>query len=88
MTTLLKGIKRMTKNTIAAAVSAVILTAAPLTTLGHNQGDWIVRTGAIVVEPDESSSALRADGVAVAGTGLGLGNDTQLGLTVSLYAYR
>lgn len=73
----------MRKNTIAAAVSAVILATAPFTALSHEQGDWIVRTGAIVVEPDESSSALSADGAAVPGTGLGLGNDTQLGLTVS-----
>ncbi|MDY0006080.1 MAG: OmpW family outer membrane protein [Spongiibacteraceae bacterium] len=73
----------MRKNTIAAAVSAVIFTVAPLATLGYEQGDWIVRVGAVLVEPDESGSALFANGSAVAGTGLGVGNDVQLGLTVS-----
>jgi len=69
----------MRKSLLTVSLLAAAL-ASPLA-LAHKEGDFIVRAGAAVVDPDESSSTLRADGGAVPGTSAGVGSDTQLGLT-------
>lgn len=65
-------------TTITAAVAAFSVGAS-----AHKAGDWIVRGGIATVEPDESSSNISVAGLGgpVADTGLGVSNDTQLGLT-------
>lgn len=42
-----------------------------------------MRAGAAAVDPREDSGALKVGGAALAGTGVGLDSDTQLGLTVA-----
>lgn len=40
------------------------------------QGDWLVRLRAIVVDPDDSSSTVRSDGAPIAGSGVAVDDDT------------
>ncbi|OUS10870.1 outer membrane protein OmpW [Gammaproteobacteria bacterium 53_120_T64] len=49
--------------------------------LAYEPGDFILRAGVASVQPDESSSALNINGGTVAGTGVGVDGDEQLGLT-------
>ena len=48
--------------------------------MGHEKGDWILRGGAIVVAPDESSDAIDVAGI-VTLPGVDVGNETQVGIT-------
>lgn len=58
---------------------AVLFTPAMLS--AHESGDWLVRVGATMVEPDESSSLISTAATgALPGTAVGVGNSTQLGL--------
>ncbi|MEE8057768.1 MAG: OmpW family outer membrane protein [Pseudomonadales bacterium] len=68
---------------ITAIISTVVLTALPLTAISHQQGDLIVRAGAATVDPNNDSSLIYAAGAGLAGTGVGLNSDTQVGITVS-----
>ena len=72
----------MKKRFLAAAISAAIA-SLPMTAAAYQAGDWIVRGGAALVDPDESSSKISVAGLggAVGGTSVGVDNDTQLGLT-------
>src|SRR5690625_8027146 len=45
----------------------------------YQAGDMIVRVGAVSVQPDDSSSALGLNGTRLAGTGVSVSSDTQLG---------
>lgn len=47
----------------------------------YQAGDMIVRVGAVSVQPDDSSSALGLNGTRLAGTGVSVSSDTQLGIT-------
>lgn len=50
----------------------------------HDAGEFVVRAGAALVAPDDSSGAIAIAGIGkVGGTGVGVDDDTQLGLTVS-----
>ena len=49
--------------------------------IAYEAGDIILRAGIASVQPDEDSSALKLDGVALAGTSAGVDNNEQLGLT-------
>jgi outer membrane protein len=40
------------------------------------QGDWLVRLRAIVVDPDDSSSTVRSEGAPIAGSGVAVDDDT------------
>lgn len=60
-----------------------ILAALPITVSAYEAGDWIVRGGAASVNPDESSSRINVGGSPVADTGVGVDNDTQVGLTLT-----
>lgn len=66
------------------AASLLALAVAAPVAHAHKAGDIIVRAGAITVQTDESSSGVKVDRGALAGTDLGgkatVGNDTQLGL--------
>lgn len=60
-----------------------IIAAIPMSASAYEAGDWIVRGGAASVNPDESSSRVNVGGTAIDDTGVGVDNDTQLGLTVT-----
>lgn len=47
----------------------------------YQAGDTILRIGAVSVQPDDSSSALGLNGTKLAGTGVSVDSDTQLGIT-------
>jgi len=65
--------------TLAAAVSAAMM-AAPA--MAYEAGDWVVRGGATMVDPDASSNAVKANGGAT-DLRVDVDDDTQLGLTVT-----
>lgn len=64
-------------------IHAAILLALsiPTTALAHEAGDFILRVGAVTVAPDESSSLISTVNTgALAGTKVGVGDNTQVGL--------
>lgn len=75
----------MRKTILASAISAAVLASVSLPAMSYEQGDIIVRAGATNVSPNDSSSHISVEdlGGRVPGTGVGVGTDTQLGLTVS-----
>jgi outer membrane protein len=68
----------MLKSLFTASVLA--LAVASPAAFAHQEGDIIVRAGAITVAPNEKSGAIHAGGAALAGTKATLDSDTQLGL--------
>lgn len=63
-----------------------ILCAMAVGAQAYEAGDWIVRGGAITVQPNEDSTEVELNGNAVVAGGGGrvaVDNDTQLGLTVT-----
>ena len=75
----------MKKVALTAAISAALLSAMPLTAISHEQGDLIIRAGAAMVDPNDDSSTISVQALngSVAGTGVGVDSDTQLGLTIA-----
>ncbi|MEG1343543.1 MAG: OmpW family outer membrane protein, partial [Pseudomonas sp.] len=69
----------MNKSLLSASLFALAL-AAPVVH-AHQAGDFIVRAGAITVNPNEDSGDIKLDGTKVSGTKATLDSDTQLGLT-------
>jgi len=71
------------KNYPLTAINAAMLLALSLPTaaLAHEAGDFILRVGAVTVAPDESSSLISTVNTgALAGTKVGVGDSTQVGL--------
>lgn len=72
----------MYKSLFTASLLALAI-AAPVAH-AHQAGDIIIRAGAVTVQPNDSSSGVKVDRGALAGTDLGgkatVGSDTQLGL--------
>ena len=68
----------MRKSIFAVSLLAAAL-ASPLAQ-AYQQGDFIVRAGAVTVNPNDSSSNLTANGAALPGD-VTVGSDTQLGLS-------
>ncbi len=66
---------------VAGSLLATGLVCGASSALAYEAGDIILRAGVASVQPDESSSALKLDGVALAGTSAGVDNNEQLGLT-------
>ncbi len=66
---------------VAGSLLATSLVCGPGSALAYEKGDIILRAGVASVQPDESSSALKLDGTALAGTRVGVDNNEQLGLT-------
>ncbi|MBV1927928.1 MAG: outer membrane beta-barrel protein [Gammaproteobacteria bacterium] len=66
---------------VAGSVLATGLACGAGSALAYEAGDIILRAGVASVQPDESSSALKLDGSALAGTSAGVDNNEQLGLT-------
>lgn len=69
------------KNLCIATSLVVGLVPLSSQCLAYEAGDWIIRGGLALVEPDESSSNTSVGGTSVSDTELGVGNDTQIGLT-------
>ena len=72
----------MKKHPFKAINAAIFLALSfPTVALSHEAGDFILRVGAVSVEPDESSSLISTvDTGALAGTKVGVGDNTQVGL--------
>ncbi len=71
----------LTATNLTAALATSIALLLPATVLGHEAGDFILRVGATTVAPDESSSLISTVSTgALAGTKVGVGDNTQLGL--------
>jgi len=71
-----------TKLTVLAAALALSGAAS-----AYEAGDWIVRTGAVNVDPDGDSSSLQLLGVGkLSGTGVEVDDDTQVLLNVTYMA--
>jgi outer membrane protein len=65
----------------AIATAALLATSPAL--MAHEAGDLILRVGAANVQPNESSSVINTINTgALAGTGVGVGNNTQLGINL------
>ena len=66
---------------VAGSLLATGLVCGAGSALAYEAGDIILRAGVASVQPDESSSALKLNGAALAGTSVGVDGDEQLGLT-------
>ncbi|MEW9797885.1 OmpW family outer membrane protein [Alteromonas sp. CYL-A6] len=71
----------MKKSLLAIALTAAIVTPS---VMAHQQGDIVVRVGATMVSPDDSSGNIFA-GDADLGVGLKVDSNTQLGLNVAYF---
>lgn len=72
------------KSLLTCAIATATLLASSPTLIAHEAGDLILRVGAANVQPNESSSVI--DTIAtgpLAGTGIGVGNNTQLGFNLT-----
>lgn len=68
---------------LTAGLLSTLILSAPLTGIAHEAGDIIMRMGAAVVSPDESSSLISTTATgALADTGVGVDDDAQLGLNL------
>lgn len=74
------------KSISAALLGSALLSVSsllPLAATAHEEGDVILRLGAAHVSPDESSSVITtATTGPLAGTSVGVGNSTQVGINV------
>jgi len=66
---------------VAGSLLATGLACGAGSTMAYEAGDIILRAGIASVQPDESSSNLEINGIAEPGTGAGVDNNEQLGLT-------
>lgn len=73
--------KSLSKLSLLAA--AVMVSGAAS---AYEAGDWIVRGGAVMVDPDESSSSLKVGGSKLSGTEVQVDDDTQFLLNVTYMA--
>jgi outer membrane protein len=68
---------------IAIKLAAMVVAVSCIQVQAYEAGDWIVRAGVAVVEPNEDNDTLTAGGAAVPGSDIGIDVDTKLGLTIS-----
>lgn len=66
----------MKRSLALGCVAAAVLSATSLTAQAYEAGDWVFRARIITVSPDEESSTVRASGVGIAGSGVGVNDDT------------
>jgi outer membrane protein len=72
---------RTINSLVAGSLLSTGLVCGAGNALAYEAGDIILRAGVASVQPDESSSTLKLDGSALAGTHAGVDNNEQLGLT-------
>jgi outer membrane protein len=73
--------KPIIKNALALAILVASGAAS-----AYEAGDWVVRSGAVMVSPDDDSSELGAGGASVANSGVDVDDDTQILLNVTYMA--
>lgn len=82
--------KQLLAQRIAAGVAASVLAVSAQQALAHQKGDFIVRSGAVVVQPNDHSTDLDivnpALGVA-SGAKVGVDRDTQLGISFTYFVH-
>ena len=71
---------RASRLVAAVALGTTLVSGSAL---AYEKGDIILRAGAAMVDPQDSSSMLRLDGTALTDTGVSVDDDTQLGLTLT-----
>ncbi|AXQ15403.1 MULTISPECIES: outer membrane protein OmpW [Shewanella] len=69
----------MKKNIVSGLIAAALFSTVAAPALAHKAGDFIVRAGAVVVAPDESSQNVVTPDLGNLGT-FSVDNNTQLGL--------
>ncbi|MBP6382491.1 MAG: outer membrane beta-barrel protein [Pseudomonadales bacterium] len=75
----------MTKVSKLGLLAAAMLVSGAAS--AYEAGDWIVRGGAVMVDPNDDSSRLNVDGIgALDGTGVEVDDDTQLLLNITYMA--
>jgi len=78
-----------TKETLKKSILAMSVAGALFATqsaVAYESGDFIIRTGAAIVDPNEKSSEINIETLSLgnaAGTEVGVDSDTQLGITFS-----
>lgn len=70
----------MTMKKMVITLLATMMFTHSAVTLAHEQGNWIVRAGAALVAPDESSDTIDVAGL-VTLPGVDVGDNTQIGIT-------
>ena len=70
---------------LACSIALVSALSAPVVS-AYDAGDFVVRGGATLIDPEASSSVVESDGVDVLGARVSVENNTQLGLTLA-YMY-
>lgn len=68
------------KTRILPSVLGLLMLGGPVAAEAHQAGDWLVRAGAIVVDPDDSSGKVFVDGLGRTDMEVSVDNDTQVGL--------
>ena len=71
------------RNILALAVAGALAATAAGEARAYQAGDLILRAGVASVQPNESSDPLALNGTRLPGTGAGIDNDEQLGLTLT-----
>ena len=71
---------KMQKTLFVTAATVLAISASPIH--AHEAGDIILRAGAAMVSPNDSSSRISAGGAAIAGSKATVNSNTQLGLTL------
>lgn len=66
-----------------AVAGGVVLMGVAMGAQAHEAGDVIVRVGAATVEPNDSATTPKLNGLPLVGTDASVDSDTQLGLTVA-----
>lgn len=74
---------RLAGGLLLPTLALSTLSAIPTLALAHQAGDLIVRGGAALVDPQESSGDVHVGGTRLDGWEVGVDSDTQFGLTVS-----
>lgn len=78
-----KNNSRAAKSLLASSLLATGLMCAASSAFTYEAGDLILRAGVASVQADEDSSNLELNGVGLPGTGAGVDNSDQLGLTIT-----
>lgn len=78
-----KNNSRAAKALLASSLLVTGFMCAAGNAFAYETGDLILRAGVASVQPDEDSSNLELNGVGLPGTGAGVDNSEQLGLTIT-----
>lgn len=78
------GEGNMKKMSVGVMAITAGMFGASFAAQAYETGEYVVRAGVAMAQPSDSSGKIKIDGIgSVGGTGVGVGDDTQLGLTGS-----